>query len=211
MLEHMDFFTAFAQSHPLLVYGLAFIMMFIEGDLSLLFFGAIGREKIFSFSQLFMVAFAATIVHDLLFWKLGEWLARREKKKYLYFDLDKFAGFMNRYKQFTGMFIILSKFAWNFNRIILVSVGYTKTPLRKVLKFSAITALLWPSLYMTVGYIFADQTDLFRQRLEIVALVVVGIIILIMLFERYIRNFINHILITKINENDTDTTTDTKY
>jgi membrane protein DedA with SNARE-associated domain len=199
----MELFTAFAETHPFLIYALAFVMMFIEGDISLLLFGALGKEKVIGFSQVFMVAFVATIIHDLLFWKLGGWLARREKKKYLRFDLDKFVGFMDRYKQFTGMFIILSKFAWNFNRIILVSVGYIKIPFRKVLKFSAITALLWPSLYMTVGYIFADQTDLFKQRLEVIALIVVGIIILLMVFERYIRRFVDHILTSKMTaEND---------
>jgi len=174
-------------------------MMFIEGDISLLVFGVLARGRLIGFSQAFLVAFVATIIHDILFWKLGGWLAKREKKKYFYFDLDKFVGFMERYRQFTGVFIILSKFAWNFNRIILISLGYIKTPFRKILRYSAITALLWPSLYMTIGYIFADQLDIFKQRLEIVALGIVGVLVFIMVFERYIRKLVDKILSTKID------------
>ncbi|MCL5011905.1 MAG: hypothetical protein M1320_00565 [Patescibacteria group bacterium] len=187
----MHFLILFSQAHPLLIYGAAFLMMFIEGDISLLVFGALVRGHLIGFSQAFLVAFVATLIHDALFWRLGEWLGRRQKKKYLYFNLDTFVGFMERYRSFVGIFIVLSKFAWNFNRIVLVSVGYIKIPLKRVMKYSFITALLWPSLYMTIGYIFADQLDIFRQRIEIVALAVVGIIVLLMLFERFIRKIVD--------------------
>jgi len=146
-----------------------------------------------------MVAFVATLIHDALFWKLGEWLAKQKKKKYLYINLDKFVGFMERYRPFAGILIVFSKFAWNFNRIILVSVGYIKVPLKRVMKYSFITALLWPSLYMTIGYIFADQTDIFRQKIGIVALGVVGIIVFLLVFERYIRKMIDKIFSGKVN------------
>lgn len=174
-------------------------MMFLEGDISLLLFGALSRGRYLSFSTLFFVAFVATLIHDMIFWRLGEWLAKREKKKYFYFDLDKFAGFMERYRPFAGLVIVFSKFAWNFNRIILISTGYVKIPLKKVMKYSFLTALLWPSLYMSIGYMFADQTDIFKQRLEVIALGVAGILILLMVFERYIRKIVDKIFFAKTN------------
>ncbi|MFA7201740.1 MAG: hypothetical protein WC099_01995 [Candidatus Paceibacterota bacterium] len=195
----MDWLIAFSQDHTLLVYGVTFVMMFLEGDISLLIFGALSRGRYLNFSTLFFVAFIATLVHDMIFWKIGAWLAKREKKKYFYFDLDTFVGFMERYRSFAGVVIIFSKFAWNFNRIILISAGYVKIPLKKVMRYSFVTALLWPSLYMSVGYIFADQTDIFKQRFEIIALGVAGILILLMVFERYIRKLADKIFFGKMN------------
>ncbi len=195
----MDWLIAFGHNHELLVYGVAFLMMFLEGDVSLLLFGALSRGRYLSFSTLFFIAFVATLIHDMIFWRLGEWLAKREKKKYFYFDLDKFAGFMERYRPFAGLVVVFSKFAWNFNRIILISTGYVKIPLKKVMRYSFITALLWPSLYMSIGYMFADQTNIFKQRLEVIALGVAGILILLMVFERYIRKIVDKIFSAKLN------------
>ena len=200
----MDWLITFSQNHELLIYGVAFLMMFLEGDVSLLLFGALSRGRYLSFSTLFFIAFVATLIHDMIFWRLGEWLMRRERKRYFYFDLDKFAGFMERYRPFAGLIIIFSKFAWNFNRIILISTGYVKIPLKKVMKYSLVTALLWPSLYMGIGYIFADETDIFKQRLEVVALGIAGVFIVLMIFERYIRKLVDKMFSAKLNGTNGD-------
>jgi len=97
---------------------------------------------------------------------------------------------MGRFTSYAGPIIFLSKFIWNFNRFILVSAGYLKIPYRKVFWFSLGAAFAWPLAYMSVGYVFADQLDIFKQRIETVAVAIAGIIVLVVLFEIYIRKFI---------------------
>ncbi len=186
----MDWLIAFDAAHPLLIYGVAFIGMYIEGDFMLLLLGALARGRYVSYAGMLAVAFVATIIHDIIFWKIGERLSRMKKKKYLYFDLTKLAGFLERMKRWSGAYIIFSKFAWNFNRFILVGLGYVGVPLKKVLKYSPIAAILWPILYMSLGFVFADQTDIFKQRIGTVGLFVGGMIAFVIVFEIFIRKVV---------------------
>lgn len=189
-LYSMDWFIAFNDAHPYLFYLVAFVGMFIEGDIMLLILGALSKEKYVSFTGMFLVAFVATMVHDIIFWKIGKKLGKLKKKKYLYFDITTFTSFLQKMSKHAGLFIIFSKFAWNFNRIVIVALGYISTPLKKLVRYSLVSSMLWPLSYMSIGYIFAEETDIFRQRIEIVGLLVLGIIVLIILFEMYIKKIV---------------------
>jgi membrane protein DedA with SNARE-associated domain len=180
----------FVHTYPHLFYLAAFAAMFIEGDLALLLFGVLAKGHYARFSFLFVVACLATLVHDYLFWKIGSRLAKYNKHKYLYFDLGKFTRSMERFKPYTGPIVFLSKFIWNFNRIILVSVGYLGIPYRKIFKFSLGAAVVWPLAYMSIGYVFADKIDIFRQRIETAAIALAVVIGLVVLFELYVRKFV---------------------
>ena len=190
----MEWLTWFHQYYPLLFYGAFFIAMFIEGDLTLLFTGAlISREKDIHFYEVFIVAFVATLIHDVLFWKIGNHLGQLQKKRYLGFNLEKISATMKRMERFAGIFIVFSKFAWNFNRVILVSIGYIKISLQRLMRYSLIAAIAWPLLYLSIGYVFADQTQLFRHGLERVGIFIAGVIVLIILFQLYIKKIITKV------------------
>jgi membrane protein DedA with SNARE-associated domain len=190
----MNWLIAFSSAYPILFYFIVFAGMFIEGDFMLLLLGALSRGGYVHFMEVLPVAIAAALVHDMLFWWIGSRLARLQKKKYLFFDLESMTRFMERIKPAAGLFIVLSKFAWNFNRIILVSMGYVKVPFKKLIKYSSFTAVIWPVLYMSVGYVFADQTDIFKQRIEVVGALMVGILALVALFENSIRKGFTRIM-----------------
>lgn len=200
----MDWLIAFNGAHPILFYFIVFAGMFVEGDFMLLFMGALSRGGYVHFMEVLPIAVFATLIHDILFWWIGTRLARLQRKKYLIFDLESMARLMDRIRPVAGAFIMLSKFAWNFNRIILVSMGYVKIPLKKLLKFSSITAIIWPVLYMSVGNVFADQTGIFKQRIEIVGLLVAGILVLVALFEVSIRKAFTKLLNSNNSHNATD-------
>jgi membrane protein DedA with SNARE-associated domain len=200
----MDWLIAFDAQHPLLIYGLAFIGMYVEGDIMLLLLGALSRGRYVSFFGMFVVAFIATIVHDIIFWKIGERLGRLKRKKYLYFNLEKITQYMERMRKWAGLYVVFSKFAWNFNRVVLVGLGYIGIPLRRVVKFSLISAIMWPLLYMSIGFVFADQTELFKQRIEVVGLIIAGIIVLIILFELYIRKMVMKVFFSNNSSSQAD-------
>lgn len=186
----MDWFISFNEAHPYLFYVVAFVGMFVEGDIMLLLLGALSKEKYVRFSDMFLVAFIATILHDILFWKIGKKLGFLKRKKYLYFNIAQFTSFIQRMSRYAGLFIIFSKFAWNFNRIVIVSFGYISIPLKKLVRYSFISAVLWPLSYMSIGYIFTEKTNLFAQRIEVIGLSVLVVILFIFLFESYIKKIV---------------------
>ncbi|OGM90555.1 hypothetical protein A2755_03300 [Candidatus Wolfebacteria bacterium RIFCSPHIGHO2_01_FULL_48_22] len=186
----MDWLIAFDAAHPILIYAVAFIGMYIEGDFMLLLLGALARGRYVSYFGMLLVAFVATILHDIIFWKIGNWLSRKKRTKYLYFDLTKLITFLDRMKKWSGAYIVFSKFAWNFNRFILVGLGYVGVPFKKILTYSPISAVIWPILYMSIGFVFADQTDIFRQRIERVGMFIAGMVVLVIVFELFIRKIV---------------------
>ena len=186
----MDWFITFNNVHPYLFYLVAFVGMFIEGDVMLLILGALSKGKYVSFTGMFLVAFVATIMHDVIFWGIGKKLGKLKRKKYLYFNIASFTSFLERMSGYAGLFIVFSKFAWNFNRITIVSFGYMALPFKKLLRYLVVTATIWPLTYMSIGYMYAEKTDIFRQRIEIVGLLIFGIILFIILFEMYIKKIV---------------------
>lgn len=183
----MDWFGHFIESYYSLSYVIVFFATIIEGDITLLVLGALTKERYLSFLKVFFIGCAAAVVHDIIFWHVGVRLKRLKRKKYLFVDLEKINEALERIRPVIGASIVLSKFAWNFNRVVLVSSGYVGVPFRRLIKLSIPAAFLWVLSYLSLGYVFADQTDLFKQRIEYVGLLVMGIILAVVLFELYLK------------------------
>jgi membrane protein DedA with SNARE-associated domain len=183
----MDQLSLFIQDYHSFIYLIVFVAIIIEGDISLLLFGALSKERILNFSYILPVVIVAAIAHDLIFWKIGTRLSRMNKKKYLFFNFEKMSRFLDKIKPSIGVYVLLSKFAWNFNRVVIVSSGYIGTPIKKFLKYSCLSAFLWSITYMSLGYVFADQTDIFKQKAEVAGILIAAVIIVIAIFEIYIK------------------------
>ncbi len=179
--------TLFIQNYQSIVYLIVFLAIIAEGDISLLLFGALSKIGILNFSRTLGVVILAAMTHDVIFWKIGEKLSVMKNKKYLFLDFERMGHFLDKIKPSIGIYVILSKFAWNFNRIVIVSSGYIKTPIKKFIKYSFLSSFLWSVSYMSLGYVFADQTDIFKQKLEVAGILVIGIILIMALFEIYIK------------------------
>jgi len=186
----MEWLTLFINNYPSLVFLIIFFAVVAEGDVSLLLFGALGKEKILQFWQVYVIAIFATMLHDVIFWSMGRWLSKTQKKKYLFFNLEKVSMFLEKMKSMAGIYIFTSKFAWNFNRVVLVACGYVGIEFKKFIKVSIPVAFVWPLVLLSLGYVFADQTDIFKQRLEYAGLFVAGFFVFFALFEIYLKKYI---------------------
>lgn len=200
----MNLITLFVERYESLVYVIIFFAVLIEGDISLLVFGALSRSRAVHFSQALPIAIAAAIIHDVLFWRLGGYLSRMKRKKFLFLNFEKMGTFLDQVKSNIGLYILLSKFAWNFNRVVLVSSGYIGTQFDKLIRYSLISACLWVTSFMSLGYVFADQTRIFRQRIEVSGLLMMGIVIAIILFEIYLKKTLKRIFFSSSNKLTTD-------
>jgi membrane protein DedA with SNARE-associated domain len=92
-------------------------------------------------------------------------------------------------------YVFASKFTWHFNRVVLVSAGYAKFPYKKFLTAALPAAFLWVPISLGIGYFFADQTQLFHQRIEVAGIIVgLGLIIIIsiqLFFSRIVRSVLS--------------------
>ncbi|KKS82526.1 MAG: Dolichyl-phosphate-mannose-protein mannosyltransferase [Candidatus Wolfebacteria bacterium GW2011_GWC1_43_10] len=175
----MSWLQTFADNYPHLIYLAMFLAVIIEGDISLLLLGALSRERYVQFWEVYVIAMLAAIIHDFIFWKIGGRLSVFNKKKYLFFNFEKVTLFLDKLRPMVGLFILLSKFAWNLNRVVLVSAGYIGTEFKKFVKYSIPVALVWPLVFLSVGYVFADQTKIFEQKIGVVGLLIAAILIVV--------------------------------
>lgn len=197
--------------HESITYLIVFIAIFAEGDISLLVFGALSKERVLDFFSIVPIAILAATLHDIIFWHIGVRFSRTKKRKYLFFDFDKASDLLDRIKPTIGIYVLLSKFAWNFSRIIIVSSGYVGMRFKKFLKYSVTSSLLWTITYMSVGYVFADQTDIFKRKLGVAGALMAGIVIIMAFFEIYIKKILKKYFFQNHTNNSNDSLPDQNH
>ena len=186
----MHWLSSLIINHESITYLIIFVAIFVEGDISLLVFGALSKERVLDFFSVVPVAILAAVLHDIIFWHIGIRFSRTKKRRYLFFNFDKASEILDRIKPTIGIYVLLSKFAWNFSRIIIVSSGYVGMHFKKFIKYSATSAILWTITYMSIGYVFADQTNIFRQKIGVAGALMAGIVLIMALFEIYIKKIL---------------------
>lgn len=183
--EH--FLLYFCQGHQLLAYAIIFLGMFIEGEAVLILSGILVKGHTLHFFDTLIVAFVAVVLHDILYWQIGKILSRKKVKKFLFLNLEKFHPFQESSQAMNGVYIFISKFAWNLNRLALISRGYLNISLKHLIKYSIPAAFLWSVTFISLGYMFAEQTDLLKHDLKTVIIFVTGFLVLVIALESLMR------------------------
>lgn len=186
----MEWLESFTSNNIILTYAIVFIATILEGDVSLLFFGALSRGNFLPIPQLIIVSFVAAFCHDLIFWLIGKKMSAISKKKFLCFDMEKITQFVDKISYSFGPLIVVSKFVWNFNRAILVSAGYSKMKFKSFILYSLPADALWAITFSSIGYVFADQTNIFKQKIEYIGLILIALVVGVILFQLYFKSLL---------------------
>lgn len=192
----------FSELHRLLAYAAVFLGMFIEGEMILILAGILVKGGVLGFFNTFWIASIAVILHDILYWTIGRKLFKFKKTKFVFFRLEKMEPFFNKFKKREGFYIFSSKFAWNLNRIVLISLGYLGVSIKKILKYSVTAATLWSLTFISLGFIFAEQTDLLKKDLRNVAIFITVFLIFIIILESIFKKIFKKENILKNGNND---------
>jgi len=202
----MNWLHLFIAAYPLIVYPAIVIGTVAEMMVTLLLFGALAQEGYVNFGVVFLLGFLGSVAHDILFWYIGRHLGAIKKTRYLFFDFSKVDRVLERLRPVTGIAVFFSKFIWNVNRIVLVSAGYVRTELWRLVRASIPASLVWALVLTSIGYVFADQTALFRQRIEYAGLMAAGVLALVVVVQLYARKFVRrHFLNGNISQPTKDT------
>lgn len=183
----MDWLSSFIQHLPILAYGIVFLFSMLEGEISVLAFGVLSRGDYLDIKVVFLIVVIAATLHDVLFWYIGKRLSHSTSNNAFMRAIKKIGPALEQRRHLLPLFIGISKFAWNFNKVVLASNGYIHTPLKKTFSYSAIASFIWAALFLSLGYVFADQSGIFKKRIEVTGFLITIIIILILVFESYLR------------------------
>lgn len=184
----MDSVIFFIQQYHFVAYPVVFAGAIIEGVTTLLIFGALLTR--FTFLHFSLVVLAGTlggVLHDYLFWRLGIRLGRAKRQRYRFFNAERLGNFLSYARPHIGIYIFFSKFLWNFNRLVLVSAGYMGAKRRRLMRASIPASFLWALVFTSLGYVFADQTNLLEQRLSVALPLITGVIMVIVVLNWYVR------------------------
>ncbi len=182
--------TNFSETHRIISYLIIALAILIEGEVVLILSGILSHKGYLDIFNVVLFAFAASIIHDLIYWSIGKKFSASNKKKFLFINLEKIKEFLEKAKINNGLYIFVSKFVWNLNRITLIANGYLKTPVKKLLRHSIPASLVWSIVFVSIGYIFAFETDVLKKDIKTAAILLIGFIIIVVILENLLKKII---------------------
>ena len=183
-------------SYSFLAYPVVFLGTIIEGDFTFLLFGALSHEGVVHFWGVVGVGILGSIAHDIIFWNIGRLIRQRRKKPLS--ASPSAQAVADVVSSNAPLYIFLSKFVWNFNRIILVTSGFVGVTFKTLIRSAVPAACLWVTVIMSLGFVFANQTAIFKQRLEIVGLILAGLLLTLIFIQFMLHRFFR-LRVLKIN------------
>ncbi|MDP3015393.1 MAG: VTT domain-containing protein [bacterium] len=182
--------TNFSETHRIISYLIIALAILIEGEVVLILAGILSHKGHLDIFNVILFAFAAAVIHDLIYWSIGKKLSASGKKKFLFINLEKIKGFLEKTKINNGLYVFISKFTWNLNRIMLITNGYLKMPIKELLRYSIPACLIWSITFVSIGYVFAFETDVLKKDIKTAALLLMSFIIIIVILENILRKIV---------------------
>ncbi|MEW5907898.1 MAG: hypothetical protein AB1643_01820 [Patescibacteria group bacterium] len=183
----------FSETHRIIAYIIIFLGVFLEGEFVLILGGILSRNGYLDILDLVIFSFLAVAIHDIVYWHIGSHLAKTNKKRFLFINLEKLENLLEKLKINSGLYIFISKFTWNFNRIVLMASGYIKTPLKKMFIYSLPANFIWSITFVSLGYIFAFKTDILKQEIKKALLILTVFIVVFIILEIILRAIIGNL------------------
>jgi membrane protein DedA with SNARE-associated domain len=155
--------------HLLLMHGYAalFVWSVLEGEIGLMLAGWLASEhRVFTYSDVIMVAMAGAVLGDLLVFMAGRlfekralaWLdAHPDKKRMALAWLRKWGPFV----------IVFERFVYGTHIPVLLTIGMSGYRFAKFLFFDILGIVLWAFTFVSIGYFFghnAIDLILFAQK-----------------------------------------------
>ncbi|MBI4159664.1 hypothetical protein HY504_00690 [Candidatus Wolfebacteria bacterium] len=175
---------------PAFIYGVIFLFMFVEGEVVLLLAGILARQNHIGFIEVLLVAFAGSILHDMLYWEIGRELAGERGRVLFFFRRRQVKDFLSRFEGKSGMYIFISKFTWGVARLVLISAGYKGYHQREILRYSIPAGLIWSIALVSLGYVFAAETQVLRKDVTTATLLITGALLGVIFLEYLVKRIV---------------------
>lgn len=131
---------------------------------------------------------AGAVIGAGLDWRIGRWLGGRlehrvEARSLLggHVDAESLARFEARYRRWGPLLLVANRFLPGLRAIIFVAAGACRVPLRDVLVYGGISALLWNGALLGAGALLAHNLDELIGLLRRYTLTVTVVIVVVLL------------------------------
>lgn len=174
-------------------YGLwaVFFGVMIEGDLTLLFAGALAHYGLFSFSEALMVGTAGGFVGDSISYFAGYWGKERVKHSHFYCHTRP------RLERLTARFgiysIFLVKYVYGLRTASAIFWGFAQMRFRRFGPLTLISCFAWVLMLVSGGFFFSGAIEALIGEVErigillLIAFAIACAVALVLYFtERYI-------------------------
>jgi membrane-associated protein len=166
-------------------YGLVFLGMILEGDISLFTTAFLTRLDYFDFFDIIFFILAGAVIGDSLWYGLGRWLKNSS------FFVVRWAAkivspFDNHIKEKNFRTNLISKFTYGVHHLTLVRNGMLGIPYKEFLRNDFLALLIWVAVIGGLGYLFGASYVLIRHYLKFVEVGLLLIIIIFILFDKLI-------------------------
>lgn len=182
----LDFFSLFVTEHSTLAFGVLFLAVMLEGELSLIMAGIFVHLGIFSLWPTLIIAALAAIAKTLIGYRIGAYLGRKMPNSIIlkYFE-RRILYFLPRFRERPFWSIVVSKCIYGVNNIAIIFAGYMRADFRKYLLAEFISTFVWFGGMFLLGSFATSKalslSDNFRTFSLVIVLFMIGFMILLKL------------------------------
>lgn len=183
----MNFIESIIISGGAFLYIPAFLGMFVDGNITLIFFGALSHSHKIHLSIIFFLTTFGELIHDIGFWIIGKKIKETNREKFLGIKTSKLSDFLKNNGKRLNVYLFISKFMLGTNRIALLSSGYSEMKFKRFIKISISSILIWVPSLLLLGHIFARKTRLLEKEVWIIGISLLFIFLFVSLIEYILR------------------------
>ena len=157
----------------------AFVGFVLPGETSLLIGGVLAHEKVWPFWLFLIVAIIAAIAGDSVGYEVGKHIGPRIKT-------NRFGSFVGEkrwnlaqhiFDKYDGWAIFFGRAQALLRALVPALAGLNKVPYKTFLKWNAAGGIVFSSVVVTLGYLFASNLDKLEKALRYWAIAFLAIVI----------------------------------
>lgn len=168
------------------IYLLLFLGMIVEGDAVLLVATFAAWQGLIPMTGLLPFAFVSAFIADNLWYLLGRYEFTLTKP--LAFVAGKVTNpFFKRLEGSPFGFIVLSKFTYGINHLVLMRAGMMKLAYREYWRIILVADLIWVAVIGSLGYFFGAYFSSLKHYLNYGEVGLLVLLFLVLLSEKFIR------------------------
>jgi len=157
MQHFLNPLSSFVTTHGYLAYGVLFLGVFWEGEITLIMAGILVHLQVFYFPVTIAVAIAAAISKTILGYRLGKYLGSTFPHSPILKYLERRVFyFLPRFREQPFWSIVVSKFIYGVNNATLVFAGYVKADFNKYCLAEGISSVVWLGGMFGLGLFFSS-------------------------------------------------------
>lgn len=191
-MNGIETLLAFIAENPVIIYGIIFLAMFVEGEAVILLSSVIAWQGYLRWDALTTTFILGAYVGNLLWYAAGRYAEGTRLGRWFKGKATRLTGLFDRVVlERYPSFAILSKFLYGTNHATLFLVGWNKYSLKKFLVINLYANVIWVCTILVTGWIlgFAVDSIGFKKILHQMQFLVLAIFLGTLLIGKILRFF----------------------